>query len=185
MVKRTIVLVDDDTNLLASVERVLACDAYEIFTFDNPVDAGGLIDSLKGDVDLVISDNKMPRLKGTEFLIGLRQEYPDIIRIMMTGESDIKDAQCAINEGEVYRFLMKPVDPYELELVVKRALAHKDLFFANKKLAEKVTKQEAMLETLEKEHPGITQVTRDEEGTVILSETYYYKSFDEYMKKHF
>lgn len=184
MKKRKIVLVDDDVNMLDSMWRILSGDEYELFKFDNPLKAIDLIDHLNGNVDVVISDNKMPYLKGTDLLISLRKKYPNIIRIMLTGQSDMTDAQSAINEGKVYRFFIKPVDPYEIQLVVKHALAHRDLWLDNKRLLEKVKKQDATIESLEKEHPGITKVTRDKYGNIILNEKFYTKSFDEYMKWH-
>lgn len=185
MVKRKIVLVDDEVNMLDSLERVLARDEYEILKCGSPVEAIDLITSLEGAVDVVISDNKMPVMKGTEFLTVLRNKYPNIIRIMLTGQSDLTDAKAAINEGEVYRFLVKPVDPDEMELVVKRALAHRDLWVANRKLVEQVKQQDSTLASLEKEHPGITQVARDEKGNILINETDCCESFDEYMKKLF
>ena len=185
MKKRKIVLVDDDTNILDSLERVLMCDEYEILKCDDPVKAGDLIDSRSGNVDVMISDNKMPGIKGTDVLISLRNKYPNVIRIMLTGQSDLADAQSAINEGEVYRFLIKPVNPYEMELVVKRALAHRDLWLDNKRLLEKVKEQDVAIKSLETEYPGITKVTRDEDGNILINETYCGESFDDYIKQCF
>jgi len=175
--------VDDDANILDSIERVLFNDDYEITKFTNPIEAFEMISKSNGDIDLVISDNKMPQIKGVDFLISLRKKYPDIIRIMLTGESDLQDAQYAINDGKVYRFLIKPVDPYELELLIKRALAHKDLWLNNKKLLEKVKAQELTISSLEKDYPGISKIDQETDGAIMIADEDLRTSFDEYMKK--
>jgi len=180
--KRKIFLVDDDAHILDSIERVLYCDDYEITKFTNPVEALEIISKLDGEIDLVISDNKMPQIKGIDFLISIRKKHPDIIRIMLTGESDLQDAQSAINDGKVYRFLIKPVDPYELELIVKRALAHKDLWLNNKKLLDKIKAQEQTIASLEKNYPGISKVEKEDDGAITISDEDLKTSFDEYMK---
>ncbi len=76
-------------------------------------------------------------------VIGMR--YPNIVRIMLTGNSSLEDAQKAINKGKVYKFLTKPCNVDELKLVIRHALAHKDLWSQNRKLIEKLKDQEELL----------------------------------------
>lgn len=182
---RTILLVDDDKNILDSLARILTHDDYNIVKCTNALDAWKFVNDENGVLDLVISDNKMPDTGGMDFLVAMRTRYPDVIRIMLTGDANLEDAKRAINEGEVYRFLSKPVDPLSIELIVRHALAHKDLWHANQILAKKVKQQEQIIQALEKEQPGITHVEKDEDGNVIINATYFCDSFDDFMKRYF
>jgi len=184
MNKHTILLVDDEENVLSALRREMKRESYDVIACNNAVDAGDLIEERKGKIDVIISDNKMPRVKGVDFLAALRKEYPDIIRIMLTGHSDLEDAKRAINEGEVYKFLTKPWDSFELKMIVRDALIHRDLWEKNRQLFDKIKNQEATLIELEKKHPGITKVERDEAGNIIVEEKYFYESLDEYMKRY-
>lgn len=185
MKMRKILLVDDDKCMLDSLARILDRDNYELTKCENAVDAWRFVNSKKGELDLIISDNKMPNKAGTDLLVAMRKRYPNIVRIMLTGQSDVDDAKKAINEGEVYRFLTKPIDPYEIELIVKHALAHKDLWLDNQRLSEKIKKQETAIDSLEKEHSGISKMNRDEKGRIIIDETDYQETLDDFMKQYF
>jgi len=140
MKKRRILLVDDDVNVLDALNRTLRNDAEEIFKCTNAFDAYELIEREKGDIDLVISDNKMPVVEGTALLVAIRRNFPDIVRIMLTGQSSLKDAERAVNGGEVFKFLVKPCEPEVLIEIVNEAFQHKDLCDAKRSLIEEVKK---------------------------------------------
>ncbi|MBF2036596.1 MAG: response regulator [Leptolyngbyaceae cyanobacterium T60_A2020_046] len=74
-----------------------------------------------GEVAVIISDQRMPEMKGTEFLSKTVPEFPDTVRIILTGFTDVEDLVDAINAGQVYRYITKPWDPEELRRVVERA----------------------------------------------------------------
>jgi DNA-binding NtrC family response regulator len=76
-------------------------------------------------VDVVVSDERMPGMLGSEFLKRVRDAYPDIVRIMLTGEAGLPAAVRAINEGPLYRFLNKPLSPDELAQTIRKALQMK------------------------------------------------------------
>lgn len=185
MEKRRIMIVDDDKNILESLSRVLRDPSYELMLCDSAMDAWNIITHEEKPIDILISDNKMPEVDGVDLLVAVRKKYPNTIRIMLTGHSNLADAQAAINHGEVYKFLTKPCDPEDLKLIVKHALAHRDLWTENRRLLDKVKEQEQVLANLEEEHPGITTITKDESGSIVINETRYYESFDEFMKRYF
>jgi len=97
----------------------------------------------EGEVAVIISDQRMPEMKGTEFLSKTVPEFPDTVRIILTGFTDVEDLVEAINAGQVYRYITKPWDPEELKNVVERASETYDLIKQQNEalhLAEKQTK---------------------------------------------
>ena len=86
------------------------------------------------DIKVVISDERMPGTSGSEFLSMIRRDFPHVVRIMLTGYASIDAAMKAINEGEIYRFFMKPWDDYELKVNVRTAI---DKFNLEEELREK------------------------------------------------
>lgn len=116
-----ILLVDDDPNLLSSLSRALRREPYEIYTART---ADESVDILKSHtVSLVISDEQMPGMRGTEFLAWVAEAFPEMPRIMLTGSSDESVKQRAFEDGEVYRFFTKPCDIDELAGAIRQALA--------------------------------------------------------------
>jgi CheY-like chemotaxis protein len=83
--------------------------------------------SEEGEVAVIISDQRMPEMKGTEFLSKTVPEFPDTVRIILTGFTDVEDLVDAINAGQVYRYITKPWDPDELKHVVTQAATTYDL----------------------------------------------------------
>ncbi len=160
-----LLLVDDDERLLAAMKRVLKKDGYRLMFARNGSEALEKLD--KKNVDLVISDYQMPGMNGVELLSKIRELYPDILTIMMTGVEDVKIAMQAINEAGVYKFLLKPCGSEVLKITVKRAVETLELIRERDALLEKVRARDAVLNRLEKEHPGITQVRRDSNGFII------------------
>ncbi|WP_158548738.1 hybrid sensor histidine kinase/response regulator [Parvularcula marina] len=113
-----VLLVDDEPRLLSALRRRLASD-FDILT----AESGPLaLDILATDeeVGIVVADMQMPEMNGIELLTRLREEYPQIRRIMLTGNSDQETAIAAINEGAVMRFLRKPCDADELRKILNQ-----------------------------------------------------------------
>lgn len=180
-----IMCVDDDERVLEGIKRTLKGKNYSVIKMTSAQEAMDYIKDKDGAIDIVISDNKMPYMSGVQFFVTLREQYPDIIRIMLTGQSDLEDAKRAINEGEVYKFLTKPCDADDLRLVVRHACAHKDLWQKNKDLIHAICEQEETIKRLEEKHPGITDITRDASGTICLDNEDLNESLDDFMKKYF
>ncbi len=158
-------LVDDDERLLAAMKRVLKKESYRLLFARNGKEA---LEKLKlKNTDLIISDYQMPGMNGVELLAKIKDLYPDILTIMMTGIEDVKVAMQAINDAGVYKFLLKPCGSEVLKITVKRAVETLALIRERDALLEKIKARDALLNQLEKNHPGITKVKRDRDGFII------------------
>ncbi|MFH1481155.1 MAG: response regulator [Pseudomonadota bacterium] len=166
MKKRSLLIVDDEENIIKTMIRTLRDDGYQILSALSG--AEGLL-RLKGHaVDLVISDQKMPGMSGLEFLKKVRVNYPHILCIILTAYGDIQTALAAINDVGIYKFILKPWDQIDLRVTIKRALESRELTLERDSLLGQVKAQEIILRELEKKHPGITKVEKDDQGTTIL-----------------
>jgi len=172
-----IVLVDDDENILRSLKRALARQKWTVLTFSNPEQA--LEELAFTEVDLVISDYRMPGMSGVEFLKAFKETHKDTIRLILSGQADLDGLMEAINEVEVYRFITKPWNDSELVMMIRQALEFNRLQQENRKLADIVRAQSKTLQTqltelkrLESESPGITHIDWDEDGSIDLSNEY-------------
>ncbi|MEA3297686.1 MAG: response regulator [candidate division Zixibacteria bacterium] len=166
MLQFKILLVDDSPNILKSLQRTFRPEGYTLLTAESAREALVILE--KEDVDVIISDENMPGIPGTELLRLVKERYPDIVRIMLTGIADIEVAKKAINDGEIYRFFNKPWDDFELVLSVKYALQRKVVERENNQLTTVVKTQQETLRQLEEQHPGITEMNLAEDGSIII-----------------
>lgn len=116
-----ILLVDDEENVLQSLRRVLRSEPYRLFFAVNGEAALQQLDASR--IDLVISDARMPGMDGATLLCQVQKRWPNCMRILLTGYTDLASTIKAINEGEIYRYITKPWDDEELRLVIRQALA--------------------------------------------------------------
>ena len=159
----TLLLVDDDENVLKSLQRLFRQEKdIQVFTAE---DARSAVAQLKkSPVDLLISDERMPQIEGHKLVQYVKQHYPGVIRIILTGYADTEAMRSAVNRGEVYRYLFKPWDDNELLVTVRNAL---QLAEAERKKQEYARELEAMNEQLEEK---VQQRTRDlEKALKIIS----------------
>jgi|SRR5688572_7942121 len=168
MQKSKLLLVDDEPNLTAALVRSLDRTQFEIFTADSA--QKGLLILAGNDIDVVVSDERMPGMTGSEFLTEVRKRWPSTIRMILSGQADLEAAVRAINEGEVYRFLLKPCHPTELQMTILQGLQHKKLVTQSRKLLQEHQKNVNILDELEKANPGITKVDMDEDGAIVMDE---------------
>ncbi len=140
----TVLLVDDEPNVLEGLTRVLRKESYEILTANSAEQAAGLLED--SNVDLIVSDEEMPGMSGTEFLARVAQDYPDVVGIVLTGHPTLPAALRAINEGKVYQFLTKPCNEIDLAVTIRRALEQKDLKEKSRELLEVTKCQSALIE---------------------------------------
>jgi two-component system probable response regulator PhcQ len=163
-----ILLVDDSPQILKSLERMLKNRGYNIFTADSAQNALEILQN--NEIDMVITDESMPGLSGTDLLGVLKTAHPDIIRIMLTGANDIGVLKNAINKGEIYRFFTKPWDDFELSIAVRQGLQQRLLEKENAHLKKIASHQEKILNELEKDYPGIGEKKLAEDGSIIIEE---------------
>ncbi len=130
--RHTVLCVDDEKIILKALKRLLRKEDYRILTASSGEE--GLKVMEENDVHMVISDQRMPEMNGTEFLAALKIKYPDVIRIMLSGYTEVDSITESINKGHIYKFLLKPWNDHNLKLEIKQALEQYDLIQANKKL---------------------------------------------------
>ncbi|OGQ34346.1 MAG: hypothetical protein A3F16_01180 [Deltaproteobacteria bacterium RIFCSPHIGHO2_12_FULL_43_9] len=150
----TILVVDDEDNVVKSLERTLRGVGRVIGT-TSPFEALELLK--KEPVQVIIADQRMPRMNGIEFLTKVYEKYPDIVRIILTGYTDIADLIDAINSARIYRYLTKPWENKELQLIVEQALERYDLQTQNKSLISRLKDQNKKLAQKEKELLGVNK----------------------------
>lgn len=128
-----ILCVDDEEAVLKSLRRCFRNSNYTVLTALNGID--GLEILKKNHVDLIICDQRMPEMSGTDFLIKVTNTYPDIIKIMLSGYQDFNNLVNAINEGDVYKFITKPWNNDELKEIVRLSLEQNKIYKILNKIA--------------------------------------------------
>lgn len=166
MAEDSILIVDDEPNVIISLKRVLVDEPYQIYSANNASEGMEILK--KHTIKVLISDEKMPGISGSEFLSIVRQQFPNIIRIMLTGHASIDSAIKAINEGEIYRFFTKPWNDLEIKFTVRAAIDKYNLEEENQRLLRTVREQALNIKLLERQFPGITRLNRDANGRIIL-----------------
>lgn len=132
--KKRILFVDDDVNLLASYRRQFG-RRYEVQVAAGGDDGLALLK--KGSCALVVSDMRMPGMNGIEFLTRARKVSPDTVRIMLTGAADLTTAVNAVNQGNIFRFLSKPCSRDTIEAAIQAGLEQYRLITAERELLER------------------------------------------------
>ena len=115
-----VLFVDDEENVLKSLVRIFKENDYEIFTAKNPVE--GLKIVRNNGIHLVVSDFRMPEMNGIEFLSEVDKFSSDTVKMILTGYADIDIVLAAINEGHVYKFLLKPWEEKVLKMEIRKSL---------------------------------------------------------------
>ncbi|UCV01860.1 HD domain-containing phosphohydrolase [Dechloromonas denitrificans] len=142
----TLLFVDDEPSILSALRRLFRPHGYRIMMAESG--AAGLEILEREVVDLVISDMRMPEMDGATFLKHVRQRWPEVMRILLTGYADITSTVAAINEGEIYRYISKPWDDNEIVLVVREALERRRLEEENRRLSALTLRQNEELKEL-------------------------------------
>jgi len=163
-----ILLVDDEPNVLSALQRALLDEPYDILTATSG--EKGLECLEKNQVKIIVSDERMPGMGGAEFLSQVKEKYPSVIRIMLTGHASVESTMKAVNSGEIYRFFTKPWSDTELILALRSALEKYDLEAENRRLLKTVVRQSQELKDMERRFPGITEVERDASGCFVMPE---------------
>jgi len=142
----TLLFVDDEPSILSALRRLFRPHGYRILIAEGG--ASGLAVLEAENVDLVISDMRMPEMDGATFLKQVRARWPRIMRLLLTGYADVTSTVAAINEGEIYRYIAKPWDDMEIVKTVKEALERQMLESENRRLTALTQAQNDELKTL-------------------------------------
>jgi len=139
----TVLLVDDEANILSSLKRLLRPEGYRLLTAESGDEALKVLETEA--VDLVVSDMRMPGMTGAQLLEAVCQRYPDTVRILLTGYADISSTIDAINLGQIYRYVAKPWNDNELRLLLRDALERRRLRLENEAFARTIAEQNEKL----------------------------------------
>ncbi|MBE9227877.1 response regulator [Phormidium sp. LEGE 05292] len=144
--KAKMLVVDDEPDNLDLLYRTFRRD-FQVLKAESGIQALEVL-ATEGEVAVIISDQRMPEMKGTEFLSKTVPQFPDTVRIILTGFTDIEDLVDAINSGQVYKYITKPWDPLELKAVVQRATETYELLKQRTEELRRANAQMALLSTI-------------------------------------
>lgn len=150
--KPKMLVVDDEPDNLDLLYRTFRRD-FNVLKAESGIRALEVL-AAEGEVAVIISDQRMPEMKGTEFLSKTVPQFPNTVRIILTGFTDIEDLVDAINSGQVYKYITKPWDPNELKAVVQRAAETYELLKQRTEELQRANTQIQLLAT-------ITQAAQD------------------------
>jgi response regulator RpfG family c-di-GMP phosphodiesterase len=142
----TVLLVDDEQNILAALRRLFRADGYQLKFAGSGAEALSILD--REAVDLVISDMRMPEMMGDELLAQVAARWPDVPRILLTGYADVASTISAINRGHIYCYIAKPWEEDDLRLKVRGALELRRLQRERDRLAALTQAQNEQLAAL-------------------------------------
>jgi two-component system, NtrC family, sensor kinase len=142
-----ILFVDDERNVLRSLERTFLDENYEILTANSGTEG---LQTLREvfPVQVVISDYRMPEMNGVEFLRQVCLQWPDTVRIVLSGYADSASIVAAINDGQIYKFIPKPWNDDELKVTIVNSLERYHLNKKNKELTDALQAKNAELELI-------------------------------------
>lgn len=149
--KHTIMVVDDEASILKSVQRLLRKGGYQILTAGSGSQGLDLLKTAGQPVSLIISDQRMPEMNGSQFLEKAKKIFPDAIRFLLTGYSDMEAIVDAINKGGIHRYLTKPWNDDDLVLQVHQSLEQYELILENRRLLALTHKQNKELNQLNRQ----------------------------------
>ncbi|CAN5402213.1 response regulator [soil metagenome] len=134
--KITVLYIDDESNNLLSFQATFR-RKYKVFLANSPAEGMGILN--KEHVHVIIADQRMPQSTGVEFFQIVRKAHPHPIRILLTGYTDAEAIIDAINKGEIYRYIKKPWDEFELQNAIQNAY---EIFVTKEKLNRKISELE-------------------------------------------
>ena len=146
MHEHTVLFVDDEVNILKALQRLLRNEPMKVLTASRPQEAIDLLESTPAQV--VVSDQRMPEMSGVDLLSTIRERNPDMVRMMLTGYTEMNIAVEAINRGEIYRLITKPWNDDELKATLRQAFDHYDLKGEIKRLNQVTREQNFKLQDM-------------------------------------
>lgn len=138
-----LLIIDDEEEILKALNRQFRRD-YEVYLASS-AEAGYKI-MTEAPIQVIISDQRMPGISGSDFFGKIKTEFPDAVRLLLTGYADIQAVILAINDGNIFRYIPKPWDPVELDTIVREAFQRCALIVQNRKLVQELQETNLMLE---------------------------------------
>jgi len=138
-----LLVIDDEEEILKALSRQFR-RKHDVHTAQSADE--GLRVMTEVPIQVIISDQRMPGMNGVEFFHRVKNDFPDAIRLLLTGYADIQAVIAAINDGNVFRYIPKPWDPIELETIVNEAFERYQLIVQNRELLVELQSANALLE---------------------------------------
>lgn len=179
-----ILIVDDEPNILKSLKRVLHVENREVFIAEDAEKGLKVLEENK-DIEVIISDNRLPAMSGIEFLTKSKPLYPDIIRILITGYPDLSTAMDAINKANIWRYMLKPLEIDELKILVNQAFEHYKILRENRLLLQIARQQAEWLKVLQERYPQIVSKEIDESSMYIIEEKRVSEIVTQFLNKYY
>ncbi len=138
-----LLIIDDETEIVKALRRQFRRQ-YTVYTAESAQAGYEVMTSVP--IHAIISDQRMPGMNGSEFFSKVKHEYPDAIRLLLTGFADVQAVIAAINDGNIFRYITKPWDPLELDTIVREAFERHDLILSNRSLLHNLRRANDLLE---------------------------------------
>ena len=141
--KINVLYVDDEVENLSAFKAAFRRD-FNVFISESPLEGKKIVE--ENPIEIILTDQRMPEMTGVEFLQSILEEYPEPIRILVTGYSDISAVKDAINKGQVYKYIEKPWDYDFMKMIIEKSYEVYSLRKENKELTEKLLRANEQLE---------------------------------------
>ena len=148
----TVLFVDDEVNILKALQRLLRNEGWTVLTASRGSEALALLD--QHPAQLIVSDHRMPEMSGVELLSAVRERHPAMVRMMLTGYTEMNVAVDAINQGEIFRLITKPWNDEELKATLRQAFDHYALKNEIKRLNQVSREQNLRLQDMNRNLEG-------------------------------
>ncbi|ADR18709.1 response regulator [Calditerrivibrio nitroreducens] len=161
-----ILFVDEEEKVFNSFKREVSFLPVDLYYAGNGEEALKILE--EQNIDLLISDERMTGITGSELISIVRERFPMVVSIIITGYADFDSIIKAVNSGQVCKYILKPWNKLELIMTIKNAIEYKRDKELILNLKSQLREKEDLLSSLEKRYPGISSVKKDKEGNVIL-----------------
>lgn len=138
MMQPTLLLIDDEQNILHSLKRLFRKEPFRVITANSGAEALRVIE--QEEVSVILSDQRMPEMTGSELLNQIKQSHPNTVRLVMSGYTELESITAAINDGAIFKFLIKPWDDDKLKEHIKEAFSIHEFKMHKKKQQESLRK---------------------------------------------
>jgi len=150
--QHTVLFVDDEVNILRAVQRLMRNEPCEVVTASRGAEALEVL--TRQPVQVVVTDQRMPEMSGVDLLSAIRDRHPDLVRMMLTGYTEMNVAVEAINRGKIYRLITKPWNDEELKATLRQAFDHHDLKSEIRRLNQVTREQNLKLQDMNRNLEG-------------------------------
>lgn len=141
-----LLFVDDEENILKALRRLFRGAEYKTYFANSGMEGIEILE--QEQIDLIVSDMRMPQMDGAEFLSIAAERWPDVVRILLTGFSDLESTITAVNKGKIYSYCHKPWDDHDLKSLIDKATQQKRMAEERVQLFEIINQKNAQLQEL-------------------------------------